>query len=262
MQVSSDVTATAYREYWGYMNMEPMGEGELYVNNFVSLNAYTRGVAEIKPEWAKPDWPSYYAIDAVKAQAVSARTYAYAEYSAPGGILTDDTRDICYKGYAQEVANPGAAQAAADTNGQILVYSGVLRKTYFSSHSGGYTSATPWSDSPPSWVVSQPDPWSLVAPPAGLCSIEPGYAWTATVSPSTMATKLIGGGYIDNIGTITRVEVIARDTADPNSHATYLRVTGTGGSDAIAARSFRTLANTACGAFPNSAYATRLCKKN
>ncbi len=238
MKVTSASTATTYREYWGRMNLEPMSAGALYLNNYVLLDQYTRGVAEIMPEWAKSSYPSLYAIEAVKAQAVAARTYAYAEYLA-SGYVNDDTRDICYKGYAYEVANPGAAQAAADTNGKILKYSGVLRKTYFSAHSGGYTTATAWSDSPPSYVVSQPDPWSLVAPPAGLTTIQPGYAWTVTVSPGDMYTKLVGKGYIDNVGTITKVEVISRDTSDPGSHATYLRVTGTAGSDTISARSFR-----------------------
>ena len=94
--------------------------------------------------------------------------------------MNDDTRDICYKGYAYELANPGAAQAATATDTEILKYAGVLYKTYFSAHSGGYTTASAWNDSPPFYVVSQPDPWSLVAPPSGLVS---GIAW-ATPGPS------------------------------------------------------------------------------
>jgi stage II sporulation protein D len=215
-----------------------MSAGELYVYNYVSLDRYTRGVAEIKPEWAKPSWPSYYAIEAVKAQAVAARTYAYADYLAVG-YLNDDTRDIVYKGYAYEVSNPGAAQAAIDTNGEVVKYSGNLYKTFFSSHSGGYTTTSAWSDYPPPYLVSQPDPWSRVAPPEGLTSIRPGYAWTVTMSPATMRTQLLNSGYIDDVGTITQVDVISRDTPDPESHATLVRVTGTSGSDTITARRFR-----------------------
>jgi SpoIID/LytB domain protein len=241
MQVASASSATAYREYWGFMSVDPMPKSALYVTNCVSLDDYARGVAEIKPEWAMSSWPAYYAIEAVKAQAVAARTYAYAEYLGTG-YLNDDTRDICYKGYAQEVVNPGAAEAAANTNGQILNYSGVLRKTYFSSHSGGYTTATAWNDSPPSWVVSKPDVWSLVAPPAGLTSDAPGHAWTVTMSPSVLRAKLIEGAtkYIPDMGTITQVEVISRDTADSDSHATRLRITGTLGQAEISARNFKT----------------------
>ena len=241
MQVTSTSTAIAYREYWGFMRIDPMSQSALYATNWVLLDDYARGVAEIKPEWAMSNWPTYYAIEAVKAQAVAARTYAYAEFVG-SGYLNDDTRDICYKGYAQEVVNPGAAGAAASTNGQILKYAGVLRKTYFSSHSGGYTTATAWSDSPPSWVVSKADPWSLVTPPAGLTTVAPGYTWTVTISPSALRVKLIEGTtkYIPDIGTITRVEVISRDTADSDSHAKRLRITGTLAQAEMSARDFRT----------------------
>ncbi len=148
--------------------------------------------------------------------------------------MNDDTRDICYKGYAYEVTNPGAAAAAGDTNGEILKYGGVLYKTYFSAHSGGYTTATAWNDSPPFYIVSQPDPWSRVAPPTGLVSgISPGYEWTVNITPAELGTKLIGGGYIDNVGTITQVEVMARDTIDADSHVKAVRVTGTLGVDTL-----------------------------
>ena len=136
--------------------------------------------------------------------------------------------------------NPGATQAAIDTNGEILLYAGVLYKTYFSAHSGGYTTATAWSDDPPFYVVSQPDPWSLVSPPPGLVSgVSQGYAWSVTITPADLATKLIGGGYIDNVGTITQMEVTARDASDVNSHATAVRITGTAGVDTISARYLR-----------------------
>jgi SpoIID/LytB domain protein len=239
MQVSSVSAATTYREYWGYMSVEPMGGGELYLHNYVLLDKYARGVAEIKPEWANPAFSTMYAIEAVKAQAVAARTYAYAEFIA-SGYVNDDTRDICFKGYGYEASNPGAAQAAIDTNGEILNYGGVLYKTYFSAHSGGYTTATAWSDSPPSYVESNPDPWSLVAPPPGLVAgISPGYTWSVTVTPAELKTKLIDAGYIDDVGTIAQLDVTARDAADPNSHAKAVRVTGALGIDTISARDLR-----------------------
>ncbi len=84
MQVSSIATATTYREYRDTMIVKPMSEGELYLHNLVDLDNYTRGVAEIKPEWANASYPTLYAIDAVRAQAVAARTYAYAEFDAAG----------------------------------------------------------------------------------------------------------------------------------------------------------------------------------
>ena len=168
--------------------------------------------------------------EAVKAQAVAARTYAYVEY-LDMGYVNDDTRDICYKGYAYESSNPGAAAGRRRHRyGKILKYGTTYYKAYFSSHSGGYTSATAWSDSPPSYVVSKPDPWSLAAP-TGHPTIQPGYPWKVVISPANLVTKLRGGTtkYIDDVGTITKVEIISRDTSDPGSHAKQLRITGTTG---------------------------------
>jgi SpoIID/LytB domain protein len=240
MRVSSVAAATTYREYWGSMNVEPMGEGELYLNNLVLLDKYVRGVAEIKPEWANAAYTTLYAIEAVRAQAVAARTYAYAEFTS-AGYVNDDTRDICYKGYAYEVDNPGAAQAATDTDGEILKYAGgALYKTYFSAHSGGYTTSSAWNDSPPFYVVSKPDPWSQVAPPAGLVTgLSPGYLWSVNISPADLGTKLIKAGYIDNVGTITKVEVTGRDTPDADSHVTSVRIKGSLGEDTISGRNFK-----------------------
>jgi stage II sporulation protein D len=240
MQVSSVATATTYREYWGDMRVEPMAEGELYLNNWILLDKYVRGVAEIKPEWANSTYTNLYAIEAVKAQAVAARTYAWAEYNNIG-YVNDDSRDIYYKGYAFEVANPGAAQAATDTAGEIRIYGLTVNKTYFSASSGGYTTASAWNDSPPSYVVSQADPWSRAAPPAGLVTgVAPGDSWTVTFTPTDLSTKLITGGYIDNVGTVTSVEVIGRDVpADPESHVTAVRITGTLGTDTISGRNFK-----------------------
>jgi SpoIID/LytB domain protein len=237
--VSSVATPTPYQEYWGSMNVEPMGEGELYLNNLILLDKYVRGVAEIKPEWAKATESNLYAIEAVRAQAVAARTYAYAEFTS-AGYVNDDTRDICYKGYIYEVQNPAAAQAATDTDGEILKYAGVLYKTYFSAHSGGYTTASAWNDSPPFYVVSQQDHWSQAAPPPGLVpGVSSGYLWSVNISPADLGAKLITAGYIDNVGTITKVEVTGRDTPDADSHVTSVRITGSLGVDTISGRNFR-----------------------
>ena len=100
MQVSSVSAPTTYREYWGYMSVDPMSGGELYLHNYVLLDEYVRGVAEIIPQWADISKPTLYAVDAVKAQAVAARTYAWADFSA-NGYVNDDTSDLCFKGYSQ-----------------------------------------------------------------------------------------------------------------------------------------------------------------
>jgi SpoIID/LytB domain protein len=218
------------RSYWGFIRVKPdTASGELLIHNVLPIDQYVSGVAEISPDWAKPSSTSYYALEAVKAQAVAARSYIA---SHSGSVPYDDTRDINYVGYDYEATLPGVAQAAQETAGVVLTYGGKLIATHFSSCSGGYTTSSYWSDTGQlPYEPAQPDPWSLTAPPT-----LPAYAWSVTMSPATLASELG-----TNVGTITQVDVTERDTSDPTSHARYLKITGSTGTTTIAARSFRSL---------------------
>ena len=221
-------------QYRGTVQVKPASADTMYADNWVFLDDYGRGIAEIMPEWAKSSDSANYAVEAVKAQAVAAKTYALAVHLSNNPVH-DDTRDVCYKGYDYELTNPGAALAAEATNGQVVGYAGGLYKTFFSAHNGGYMTNSAWNDTvyPPNpGVVAKADPWSLAAPTS-----KAGWPWTYAISPSSLAAGL--SGYIDNVGTITQVEVIERDTSDAGSHAKYLRITGTGGTDTISARGFK-----------------------
>ncbi len=218
-----------YREYWGSLRVQYGDDpGELWVYNIVQLERYVRSIAEVDYDWAMPGHPEAYAPEAVKAQAVAARTYA----AAKNGPLTDGWQDQYYRGYGFETQYPGIAQAAEDTAGLILTYQGKAASTYFSAHSGGYTTDSAWSGIKPPYIVSQPDPWSLKAPPASMNSHGPGYSWTYTISRTSLSAKY-------DVGTISRVEIIDRDTADPDSHAKTLRLTGDKGTTTVSATSLK-----------------------
>ncbi len=226
----SNMTAwSKARSYWGLIRVLPdLASGQVKVHNVLPIDKFVAGVSEISPDWAVPSSTSYYAPEAVKAQDVAARTYIAAH---SGAVPYDDTRDMNYVGYNFEASYPYATQAAQETAGVVLTYSGKLISAHFSGHSGGYTTNSAWSDTGGvSYEPAQPDPWSLTAPPTN-----PGYAWTVTMSPTTLASELALG-----VGTtITQVDVIERDTADPASHARKLRVTGSTGTATISARTFR-----------------------
>jgi stage II sporulation protein D len=233
------------REYWGIVRVQ-RGEsaGELWVYNRVSLEKYVRGVAEVDYDWAIPGG-SFYAPDAVKAQAVASRTYAVAKN---GATLSDSWADQCYRGYSFEADHPGVAQAAEDTAGEILTYAGQPIAAYFSGHSGGYTSDSAWSGAKPPYIVAQPDPWSLNAPPSGTGE-GPGWTWSYTISASSLSSKVNGSlkdtsGRTVRVGQISAVEIVSRDTADAGSHAKTLRLTGTEGSADVSVLSFRALLGT------------------
>jgi stage II sporulation protein D len=146
--------STAYR---GSIEVDVSGNTLLAVN-VVGLDAYVRGV--IAREMPK-SWP----LEALKAQAVAARSYALAVRR--GGLfdLYADTRDQAYGGIAAETATTN--QAVADTKGRVLDYGGKPAMTYFFSSSGGQTAAIAdvFPDKPRvPYLVSVRDPYDVMSP--------------------------------------------------------------------------------------------------
>src|SRR4029453_7120150 len=82
--------------------------------------------------------PSSWPLEALKAQAVTARTYAITTSKAGTGFdQYADTRSQVYGGVAAESIATNAAVAA--TGGQVVTYDGAPVVTYFFSTSGGRT---------------------------------------------------------------------------------------------------------------------------
>jgi stage II sporulation protein D len=231
---AASTTTTAYAiEYWGTIRVEPNTSAtSLRLYNTLLLDRYVRAVSEIDPGWANSALPTQYAPECVKAQQTAARTYAAAHSTTVD--LYDNTNDQVYAGYTWEATHPGVVAAADATAGVVITYGGKPISAHFSSSSGGYLSDSAWSDtSSISYLVAKADPWSLKAP-VPPWTISPGYAWSVVFTPANLTTKLAAG-----VGTVTKIEVIARDTADAGSHAKTLRITGTTGSTTMAARVFK-----------------------
>jgi peptidoglycan hydrolase-like amidase len=230
----------AAKEYWGSMQVtKAAAAGYLNVYNYVLLENYTRSIAEVDPAWAKASVPASYAPEAVKAQAVAARTWGVFKMNI-NGWFNDNTRDVAYAGYTWEANNPGVAQAAADTAGKVVFYNGSAISSNFSAHNGGYTSANPWGYSTPAYWRVGPDPASLKAPPW-----RPAYSWKCSVSAATLSTVvndyLIANGG-SGLGNIYRVRVASRDVpSDPGSHARTMELVGTLGTTIMQAETFRYL---------------------
>ncbi len=110
--------------YRGDLWLQTAG-GSLTVVNVVSPDDYVRGVlpGEMLPFWE---------IEALRAQAVTARTYAAWKQSS-----ASDTSDQCYRGHSVETERTN--DAAASTPGQFLFYDGQPIRAMFSSADGGAT---------------------------------------------------------------------------------------------------------------------------
>lgn len=119
-----------------YYGKEPTGKdtgGTINVDGVGSIdfeNNYLMGIAEM---------PSSFPMEALKAQAVAARTYAY-RYKQNGQSIC--TTESCQVYSSSKAASPPDAwkQAVESTRGEII--EDVV--TYFSSTSGGYLSTMGW----------------------------------------------------------------------------------------------------------------------
>lgn len=120
--------------YRGSVKLVPSAyTGGVTVVNAVPMEQYLMGVLpyEVSPSWHK---------DALKAQAVAARTYALYHkngYRKAGYDVTDDTRSQVYKGTAAETASTN--QAVLETAGEVVTYGGKTIDAVFHSNGGGYT---------------------------------------------------------------------------------------------------------------------------
>ena len=136
---------------------------EKHTVNVLPLDRYVQGVV---PREVPAEWPA----QAVRAQAVAARTYAAFEREAATSYYDICDTESCqvYGGVADE--QPAANAAVQATRGRVVLYQGQPAFTQFSSSNGGYSSA----GSQP-YLVAQPDPYEA-------SSDNPNDPWTATVT--------------------------------------------------------------------------------
>lgn len=98
-------------------------------------------------------------LEACKAQAIAARTYAVNKGVLSGKIITDSAnQDQCYKAsrYAFEICK----RAAEETEGLILCYNNKPINAVYSNSNGGYTvsAESKWGNAKP-YLIEQYDPW-------------------------------------------------------------------------------------------------------
>ncbi len=165
--------------YRGSLEFRPNGSGGVYTVDALGLDDYVQGVIAA-------EMPSTWSPEALKAQAVAARTYAITTDVAGSFYnLYPDTRSQMYRGVAAET--PATDAAVAATSGQIVTYNGAPAVTYFFSSSGGYT-----ENVEDAWPGATADPWLRGVPdPYDGAGGDPYHHWTRQLSLAT-ATKQLG----------------------------------------------------------------------
>ena len=148
--------------------------GKLRAINMVGLEQYLYGVVP-------SEMPYTWHPEALKAQAIAARSYALATRRTGAFDLYPDTRSQVYLGIEHEKPSTNAAVNA--TAGQVVLYDGEVAKTYFFSTSGGRTASAEdvWGEPVP-YLVSVPDPYD---------SISPHHDWGPFVFTGTKLAKML-----------------------------------------------------------------------
>jgi stage II sporulation protein D len=184
--------------YRGALEFRPTGSGSgIETVNVVSLDDYVRGVISA-------EMPSTWSPEALKVQAVAARTYAITS-DAGGAVfdLYDDTRSQMYGGVGAET--PATDAAVAATRGQVVTYHGTPVVTYFFSSSGGHT-----ENVENVWPGATPEPWLRgVADPYDNAGGDPYHRWGSQMTVTTAAGKL--HAYVK--GRLLGVRVLTRGTS-------------------------------------------------
>jgi stage II sporulation protein D len=136
------------KRYRGRMLVYLNDRGTLNLINELQVEDYLRGVvpSEMGPE-------QYNQLEALKAQAVAARTYTLrnlGEFGREGYDICATPRCQVYKGMGVE--HPLSDRAIAETAGQVLLYQGDLVDALYSSTCGGHTESAkvifPFKDEP------------------------------------------------------------------------------------------------------------------
>ncbi|NLH00701.1 MAG: SpoIID/LytB domain-containing protein [Clostridiales bacterium] len=172
--------------YYGDFEYLRYVSDKLTVVNILNIEDYVKGVLPVE---MSPSWP----IEAVKAQALCARSYAamnIGSYSKYGFDLTADTYSQVYKGTSRATANSDLAVDA--TQGEYVTYNGSICNTFFFSSDGGgtenseniFTAVLPYCRG----VI---DPWEADVPE----DINSRKSWHYEFTGAQLASKLSSYGY-------------------------------------------------------------------
>jgi len=208
------------RPYRGKFRILKNPQGGLDFINILDIEAYLYGVVpkEMSPQWSQ---------EALKAQAIAARTYALYQMEKNKNQIfdvTSCTASQVYGGVGVEAAT--ASRAVDETRGMFLHYNSQLALTYYHANSGGMTEDAQWvwtTDIP--YLKSVRDEFSIKAN---------NFTWRQTLRLSDIREALNKKGMdIGSIDRITAVEI------SPSGRVMRIRISHGGGETIMSGNEFR-----------------------
>lgn len=208
------------KPYRGELIVKPT-PGGLMVINLVNLEEYLYGVlpGEVDPKWPK---------DALKAQAVAARSYALAQVRwriSEDFDLYDDVRSQVYYGVRKET--PSTTEAVDATRGQVARYEGEVIQANFFASGGGQT-----ANSEDVWGASLPYLRSV----SDYDQASPHFAWKTDLMVEEIQTKMESSGIC--IGNLVNITPLARDNS---GRIRSIQIAGEEGEVVLTGSAFRSI---------------------
>ena len=189
--------------------------GNVQIVVHVYMEDYMRGVLPYEMDNSFP-------LEALKAQAVAARTYALKKMSAQAATydVVDTTSDQVYNGTPS--GNERCAQAVQETSGIVGTVNGEYMASYYTASNGGQTEsvANAWGSGSYSYLTIKDDPYDLNNSASIAKSVTLYHDGTTSVSAltellRTEAAALVGAGSV-KITAITGVRVHTPKYGEPS----------------------------------------------
>ena len=194
--------------------------------NALDMQSYLKGSVprEMPASWG--DYNGGRGMEALRAQAVAARSYAWAENRAHYGKTCDTTACQVYGGRAVQTSagffdlEDGRTNRAVDeTHGQIRTLNGTAARTEYSSSTGGYTAGGTFP--------AVPDDGDAI-------SVNPFHSWHESIPVSE-----VQGAY-PQLGTLNAVRVTRRNgLGDYGGRVLEIRLEGSSGNVTLTGEQFQ-----------------------
>ncbi len=212
LRVTSSREVIRYKDSYfrGSLELRALDSRGIQIINLVGLESYLCGLVN-------SEMPAGWPTEALKAQAVAARTYALWKMnnSKQPYHLAATTHDQVYQGALAEGA--GAVNAVLETRGWYMAHKGIPILAYYHSCCGGHTDSA--------LEVKANDLPYLMGVSCPMCASSPKFHWRLSLSKSRLANILSKSGYlvgeVDSIypikrsrsGRILELEIITPRTA-------------------------------------------------
>ena len=206
--------AIYYDVYRGGLRLIVRGDGTVDTVNEVPIEQYLRGVVPVE---VVHDWP----IEAIKAQAMAARTFALDRIA--GGGVDWDTGDTvfsqAYLGANAEQENTDLA--VSDTRGLVITHAGLpINALYFSSFGGRTENSEEVFGGAEPWLRSRSDLDENGQP---FDAVGPWGSWSTPEFPMSQLAQAFAQKSNTDVG-----ELVAVDFSDRSSSGAVRNVTITG----------------------------------